>query len=734
MKRKIPFPTLLPLPLIIALFASVTLRDLASPAALEIRVAPRRPLPGDFVRITVRFAPGSAAVSEPRASLLIPRQGCSPLKLTAVSGQPGGYRAEWKAAPNTPEGLYAVHAWTGDEENPSALGKGSFLLGKIIADYPILSAVERSYPTRDIRAYLDEFAAIGGNFLILHVLIDSTKAFYPSAIARTDVKRGTSNDLVETFLALSDGMGFPALLSVSWDMTHPSSYADYPAQIKAIAAELFALYGHHPSLAGFYSYQEGSGTYLVPYVREFCAHIKSLNPGLLTGCAPYVDDPLLSGYLGALDDLDVIIYQGMVMASYRPDNVKKYPLRRVRDFCGVGIGGKWLQDKIAITHMELFGYGENRISDKHNTTSAANIYQQILSAAAAAGSDGISFFTYHFNIHQFAGKFPEIARSRAAVEDGLRAFNLIWDKISLTPNRLAVYYPYSDWVIERWTSSCLPAIDAFRKLGVPVDFLPFEPAAEESLYPFYPYHQNEEVLARLAAAGTVLVLPDVSGFHATDSDFIKSFVARGGTLIAFGPQIPGGNTYNRDELFGGIQIRPAPHNAVVIRDTPGPRTENDARYPLDGRACPSWKPKTAKTVAAFEDGSGAVWITPYGKGTVAAFAVDAATAAERIPDIVRDVLDDAFQRSGGERQVDILGLNENVDLAVADVPGGFRAAVVNHNPEPLEVTFRPLRKLKTGGIWLDLATKKPLAPLENGAGLVRIIPARSFLCLEFREK
>jgi hypothetical protein len=734
MKRKNSLLKLLPFALIVPLFASVALPALSSPASLEIRLAPRRPLAGDSVRIMVRVPPGSAAGTEPKASLLAPRRGLLQIRLTAVSGQPGSYRAEWKLAPNAPEGLYAVQAWIGDEASPSALGKGSFLFGKIIADYPILSAVDRGDPTRDIRAYLEEFRALGGNFLIIHVLIDSSKAFYPSAIARTDVKPRTSGDLVETFLSLSDEMGFPALLSVSWDMTHPSAYADYPTQTKAIATELFVLYGHHPSLAGFYSYQEGSGTYLVPYLREFCGHVKSLNPGLLTGCAPYVDDPLLSGYLGALDDLDIVIYQGMVMASYRPDNVKKYPLRRVRDFCGVGIGGKWLQDKIAITHMELFGYGENKISDKHTTTSAANIYEQILSAAAAAGSDGISFFTYHFNIHQFAGKFPEIAGSRAAVRDGLQVFNLIWDKISRAPNRLAVYYPYSDWVIERWSVSYLPALDAFRKLGVPVDFLPFEPAADESLYPFYPYHENKQALARLAATDTVLVLPDVSGFHATDSDFIKSFVTRGGTVIAFGPQIPGGNTYNRDELFGGSQVRPGSHNLIIASETPGPRTKRDARYPLDGRAFPSWRPTTARTVASFEDGSAAVWVTRYGKGTVAAFAMDAASAVDRIPDILRDVLDGVLQKGGGRLPVDILGLNDNVDVAVATVPGGFRAAVINHNPEPLEVTFRPLRKPEIRGIWLDLASQKPLTSLENGFGLVRTVPARSYLCFEYREK
>ena len=47
-------------------------------------------------------------------------------------------------------------------------------------------------------------------------------------------------------------------------MTHETDYSTAPAEIRAITDELWALYGHHPSLAGFYSYQEGSGTYLVP--------------------------------------------------------------------------------------------------------------------------------------------------------------------------------------------------------------------------------------------------------------------------------------------------------------------------------------------------------------------------------------------------------------------------------------------------------------------------------------
>jgi hypothetical protein len=54
--------------------------------------------------------------------------------------------------------------------------------------------------------------------------------------------------------------------------------------------------------------------------------------GLLTACAPHIDDALLASYLSVIEDLDMMIYQSAVMASYRPDNRKEYPLRRVRDF------------------------------------------------------------------------------------------------------------------------------------------------------------------------------------------------------------------------------------------------------------------------------------------------------------------------------------------------------------------------------------------------------------------
>ena len=86
--------------------------------------------------------------------------------------------------------------------------------------------------------------------------------------------RSSPADIVELVLSRADRYGYAVLLSVSWDMTRQSPYKGRMEEIKAITSELYALYKHHPSLAGFYSYQEGSGTYFVPYVREFSQHVK----------------------------------------------------------------------------------------------------------------------------------------------------------------------------------------------------------------------------------------------------------------------------------------------------------------------------------------------------------------------------------------------------------------------------------------------------------------------------
>ena len=701
----------------------------AAPSADIINVSfnNSKPKPGDKVEVRVELGKSDSV----RAVLHVPTVGAQSLSLESVSDRPGIYRAEVLLSSNNPEGIYVVHAWTGEQSRPTAVGKGTFLLGRIINDFFIASYVDSARPAEDIDQYLKEFRRIGGNTLIAHNLISTTKAFYPSKMAKTDVKSGSSDDLVELILSRADRDGLVVLLSVSWDMTKQSPFKDRMKEIKSVAAELYDLYKHHPSLAGFYSYQEGSGTYYVPYVREFCQFIKTLGPNLLTACAPHVDDPLLAGYLSTVEELDIIIYQAGVMASYRTDNRKKYPFRRVKDFCALGAGAKLLQNKISINHVELFGYLENRLNPETTATSYANIYSQILSAATVTNADGISFFTYHAHVHDALKKQPGVERSRAAVADGVKAFDVITSQISSARNPLAVYFPYSDWIIERWPNHFLPALDAFRVLGIPVDVLPYAPPLNESVYPYYPFHMNQEVLSRLLREKTVLVLPNVSGFQQTDSDLIKSLVEEGGVIVAFGPEIPMGRSYERRDLFGVEEGKgTSRHSEVVVRDSIGERVSGGSRFSLGQLELPSWiTTNGARTLAAFGDGSPATTINKYGRGSVITILPDASTAAHQMPDLVRDVLDYAVSLRSGSPVVDILGVNENSDVAVARTATGFRVSVVNHDPKEINATLRA--KSAGASLWVDLVSKRELG--LDGSLKVKV-PAGGFRAVEFRRK
>lgn len=697
----------------------------ASPAGvIDVSVSRSRAQPGEPVIVRIESKSPDAI----HAVLLTPQTGARSLPLQRLQGNV--MQADVILQRFAAKGLYVVHAWTGDAAKPSAVGKATFLFGPLINDFFIASYVDRTNPVADVEAYLKEFRAIGGNMLVAHNLISPDKAFYPSKIARTDVVAGSPNDLVELILDEADKQGIAVLLSVSWDMTKQSPFSQRIAEIKAIASELYDLYKQHPSLAGFYSYQEGSGTYYASFVREFCGFIKSLNHNLLTACAPHVDDPLLAGYLSTIEDLDVIIYQAGVMASYRPDNRKKYPFRRVKDFCGLGAGAKRLQDKIAINHVELFGYLENRLTPDTTATTYENIYQQILSAATVPEADGLSLFTYHAHVYEASKKLPQVERSRAAVSDGLKAFRLITEKVSDFRNPLAVYFPYSDWIIERWSNYFLPALDAFRELGVPVDLLPYAPPLEESVYPYYPFHHNPDVLKRLVAERAVLILPNVSGFQQTDSDLIKAFVEQGGVVVAFGPQNPMGRSYERSELFGVEETdeRKA-HNAIVVKSAIGTRARTAGRFRINGNESTVWKLTGARVVATFEDGSPAVTVNKFGKGAAIVVLPEAHAAVQNMAQLTRDVLEYARSLRDVPSLVDIVGTRETSDVAIAPTPGGFRVALVNHDANEISVVLKPLNAGGATAAWVDLANDKLVG---SNLSLTVTVPPRSPRVLEFR--
>jgi hypothetical protein len=331
-------------------------------------------------------------------------------------------------------------------------------------------------------------------------------------------------------------------------------------------------------------------------------------------------------------------------------------------------------------------------------------------------------------------KFDEVKRSRAAVADGLRAFTLITSRVSQQRNSLTVYFPYSDWIIERWPNYFLPALDAFRVLGKPVDVLPYAPPLEESVYPYYPFHMNKDVLARLLKEPTVLVLPNVSGFQQTDSDLIKSFVEQGGVVVAFGPQIPMGRSYERRELFGADEAGgTSTHTAVGVKEAVGERVKLGSRFALMNTQLPAWTINKARVIATFEDNSPAIIANRFGKGIVVSIFPDAWTAVLDFPDLVRDVIDYALSSTGVESLVDIVGANEDMDMAVGKTAAGFSVALVNHSLSKVEVTLKPAKsQASRAGGWTDLVVGNKVATAASDRSVKLTIEGSGFRALEFR--
>jgi hypothetical protein len=257
------------------------------------------------------------------------------------------------------------------------------------------------------------------------------------------------------------------------------------------------------------------------------------------------------------------------------------------------------------------------------------------------------------------------------VENGLRVYEAVSSEVSNDRNPLALYIPYSDFIVERWNNYFLPALDAFRGMGIAIDILPYAPPLNESIYPYYPFHMNEDVLRRLLAERTVLVLANVSGFQQTDSDLIKAFVEAGGVVVAFGPQIPYGRSYERRDLFGGDRSPVGFHTSITARGT---------RAQFRRSELFSWRSTTASVIARYEDGSAAIVKNRFGKGVVFAILPDATFASENAPRLVRAVLDEALVTGAKSPLLEISGTNRNFDIAVRRASADLAAAIVNHDP------------------------------------------------------
>ena len=138
-------------------------------------------------------------------------------------------------------------------------------------------------------------------------------------------------------------------------------------------------------------------------------------------------------------------------------------------------------------------------------------------------------------------------------------------------------------------------------------------------------------------------------------------------------------------------------------------------------------------IASFEDGSPAVTVNKYGKGTAIAVLPDAWTAAHKMRLLILDTFDYARSLRGGASLVDIVGTNENTDISALRTDIGFRVAIVNHNSSNLPIVLTPNQRVPTKGSWTDLVNYKAIETTTDDS-LKLMVPARSFRAVEFRKR
>jgi hypothetical protein len=102
------------------------------------------------------------------------------------------------------------------------------------------------------------------------------------------------------------------------------------------------------------------------------------------------------------------------------------------------------------------------------------------------------------------------------------------------------------------------------------------------------------------------------------------------------------------------------------------------------------------------------------------------------------VIDAVLAATGASRAADVLGETGNTDIAVAAIPGGCRAAVVNHGDRPLDIVIVPLVPEPDAGgargVWTDLVTGKSEDGRASDAGLPVRVAAGGYVCWEFKKR
>ncbi|MCX7704495.1 MAG: DUF4434 domain-containing protein, partial [Planctomycetota bacterium] len=428
------------------------------------------------------------------------------------------------------DGFYVATGYILEKRNEKPLLRGiakrSFLCGRIIADFLHIPSLPDKATKEYLNGYLKQFKSLGGNLLIADSLVTSERAFYPSNVCRSRVV--PEHDFLLEVLEGCDREGIAVLLSLPWDVSADLPHSTRLASLEKIMYELYLNYGAHPSFCGYYSHLTGGSLDYALYIRTFTKLVKSLDDGLLTACSPYLEDPLLAGYLASIEWLDIILPQTRFSASRLPSDGRFLPVRRAADYikCFAGASSR---KKLLLPRIELFS------PSQETALSESDVKGQILAVSSVGNLNGIALYSYHRDVYPLLAAKGE--KMEKALQDALTAFNVIQSEFSSHPT-IAIYYPSSGRL--RSANSLFDSLDSLRRKGISSGVVVFVPPSRESLSPFPPTMADEEMVRSLAESARVILLCDVVALSESDCSFINEALSSGATLVVSGFPLPTG--------------------------------------------------------------------------------------------------------------------------------------------------------------------------------------------------
>lgn len=185
----------------------------SGPLSVEVTLDRLRASPGETVEASV-WVRGSVGRGEAalEASLFVPGEGRRDLGLVKAGTELWVYHARIPVGQDAPPGLYVLTV-RAEDAGRRAVGKASFLVGQVIGDFTIVSAIPETGGAEDTARYLERFREAGGNFLILHDII-TQKPWYPSKVTSRPTAAGSADDRLGTALDAAERLGLPCLISV----------------------------------------------------------------------------------------------------------------------------------------------------------------------------------------------------------------------------------------------------------------------------------------------------------------------------------------------------------------------------------------------------------------------------------------------------------------------------------------------------------------------------------------